>query len=157
MNKLLPLLLLIFFVTGCISTPKPEKEIVTVYKTEYVKGIKFIPPQRPIPIKELDKDLEIHVITPETIKKQYVESISSSDLSIETKTALLNSLDDITKVAMYNNPFIYIGYSKDEYFISADLLSDILRYIKENNANLEYIESLNLTIIPDESSGNDAN
>lgn len=150
--KNIVILLLAVLLTACQSTQEPQKETVTVYKTEYVKGVPFVPPAKPKPLMELPREPRIHVLTPETLGEYYRNSIAKSELTEGVKTSLLSQLDNVTKVAMSSQPFVFIGYTKEDYFLAADILNDMTRYIKEVNANRKAIESLNLTIVPEEES-----
>lgn len=154
--RVLTLIILAFMLQGCWLTPEPKVETVTVYKTEYVKGIEYVNPPRPEPLPELMEEPEIYVLTPETVAVMYKHSISSSTLSEDTKLKLIKNMNDITKVAMASEPFALIGFGTNEYFLSARFLNELERWIKEANANMSSTESLDLTVLPDEeSSGKD--
>lgn len=150
------LLVTLIALQGCSATPEPEKEIITIYKTEFKEGIKPDLPSRPSPLIRMEKEPEIFVITPETMYSYYHESVMGSDLSDEAKKSVVEYLDIITKLTMSVKPYALIGYKQDTYFEQAALLKDVTRWVKEANANFDYIESLNLTVLPvEESSGKD--
>lgn len=153
--KILTSILLTFLLVACGSTPEPKVVYKPVVKTEYIKGIPFKSPERPSPLKPQDKIPLPTVITPDTLERYYVNSINKSDLTDELKKELTDNLKIITNITLYTEPYIYVGYSTDEYMVSGIILEQVKAWMEKANANMEYVESFDLQVVPDESSGKD--
>lgn len=152
--KYLMLLIAIFTLTGCELTGKTEEpKTEIVYKTEYIRGVDPQIPERPRGLPMVDEEPEIYVITPRTLKMFYERAIMNSELSDKEKDFLIKNLENITKLAHVYQAFGFIGFKQGVYFDQARAIKEANRWMEEANARFKYVEGLDLTIVPDESSG----
>lgn len=163
MSKLITLLLVSVSLMACSSTPEKvvEPKVITVTKMKSTEGINPEIPSRPAKSTIRIKPSKLEVITPDVILKRYMATLDKEigdDLSPEAKKMTLEQFEVFFKLASNKNPFAYIAYTTDQYADHAELLQEVLRWMREANARFDYVDSTDLVIpvrLEEESSGTD--